>query len=446
MQPLLSARVRAPRAALAALALLAGACTDHPLAPKPGPNGPGMPGAPGGAPVTLQALECTASRKTMAVACAAPAAGGGAASGIVYGGQNLYVTLASSNVAYNGMTGRFTADVTVKNLIPQPIGTVDGVNPDPGGVRVFFTSGPTVTGGSGVAAVIPDGFDAFTAAGQPFYAYPGVLADDQTSAAKEWTFIISPTVETFAFVVYVSSPVEYPDGYVELDGQLPGSAGPTLHPGEAHPLAAVVRTAVGAPVPGATVAFATADPLCATVSPTGVVTGVRAATCAITATSTIGVTPVAGGLDFGVLGTIRLWEGDVSSDWADGANWQGGLTPAAVDSAQIPVVAGPNVYPVLTADVPIGGVYVDDGANLSVAGFLLTVSADVQTGTTPGGGIVGTTGRVVLDGPGGTVRGRLPDVEVTGTYALSGDLYVGSPLEVLLEMLTNDGFLLDGLD
>ena len=67
---------------------------------------------------------------------------------LIIGGQNVNVKLTSSNVAYNSGTGRFTFDVTVQNLIPQPLGTTDGTTLAPGGVSVFFTSGPTVTDGT----------------------------------------------------------------------------------------------------------------------------------------------------------------------------------------------------------------------------------------------------------------------------------------------------------
>ena len=55
-------------------------------------------------------LTCEASRKQLTVTCAAPQLGGNkgkVAADIVYGGQNTFVTLTSTNVAYNSGTGRF---------------------------------------------------------------------------------------------------------------------------------------------------------------------------------------------------------------------------------------------------------------------------------------------------------------------------------------------------
>ena len=413
----------AARAVLLAAAVALAACTDHPTDARPGPAPP--EGTPGQA-VTLQAVRCLADRAALTVACAAAAPDAGDASGILYGGQGVYVTLASSNVAYDGGTGQFTFDVTVANLLPQPIGTTDGVSVDPGGVRVWFASGPEVTGGSGSASVVPDGFDTFTAAGQAYYAYGQVLVQNQVSSARTWTLVMPPTVTTFAFTVYVSSPVQWPDGYVSLDGELPGAAFGPLHPGDTHTLTATVRTAVGNAVPGATVTFGTTDPLCATVDASGLVTGVRAASCTITASSDIGGTPVSGGRAFDVTGTTRVWAGTASTDWAAGGNWAAGLVPATVDSVQVPAAA-PN-QPALSSAVQVSNVTVEDGATLSLGAFDLTTTGDVWTGAT--GGILGTGGTLLLAGADRSIQGSVDRATVTGRYALSGNLTLGAPARV----------------
>jgi hypothetical protein len=224
-----------------------------------------------------------------------------------------------------------------------------------------------------------------------------------------------PTVLTFSFLLYVSAPVEYPNGYVELDGQLPGVSFGSLHPGDTHQLVAVAKTAVGVGIPGAVYTFGTADPSCATVSPTGLVTGVRYATCAINATSGA----LAGNLSFDVSGTTRTWTGATSTDWNVGTNWGGGLVPATADSVVVPVVGN---LPALTSAVTVRGVTVADNATISLGGFDLTANADVATGATPGSGILSTTGTLVLGGSGGLVHGRIPTFLVTGDYTLDGDV------------------------
>lgn len=419
----------------ALLALLAaGACTDRsPTGPASGGAAPG--GEPGGPTATIAELTCTADREAGSVSCVPVAPELGGASGLIVGNQGVYVQLTSSNVNYDPGTGQFTFDATLQNLIEQPLGTTDGTTLDPSGIRIFFHELPTVIEGTGTAAVVPDGFAFFTAAAQPYYTYPYLLEQSDVSPAETWTFVMPPTGSRFIFSVFVSAPVQFPTGYITLDGQLPGAAYGSLHPSAPHPLTAVVKNAVGTVVPG-TVTFGTTDPACAQVNGTGTVTGIRAATCSITATSGA----FAGEMTFDVTGTERTWNGSASADWSAGANWDGGYAPAAVDSAIIPTGV-PN-FPALTASTSIGGVDVADGATLNLGAFTLTASADVITGLTVGSGIVGTTGVLELAGGTEAVRGRVPNLLVTGTYTLSGDLHVVAPGRITSGRVRNVGHLL----
>jgi hypothetical protein len=427
---------RAYRAGAALFVVLAAAaCTDRsPTGPQASPPGDG-PGGREGPATTIAMLTCTASVQGGDVSCAPASAELGAASGLMIGGQGINVQLTSSNVNYNPGTGSFTFDATLQNLIEQPLGTTDGTTLDPTGIRIWFYTGPTVTSGTGVVAVIPDGFAVFTAPAQPYYNYPYVLDDNEVSPAEAWSFVVPPTALTFTFTVFVDAPVEYPDGYITLDGQLPEYDYGALHPTAPHALTAVVKNAFGTTIPG-TVTFGTTDPLCATVSPTGTVTGVRAATCSITATSGI----YAGEMVFDVTGMTRTWNGSVSTDWSVGGNWDLGVAPAAVDSVTIPF-GTPN-YPALVAATSIGGVTVADAATLSLGAFDLTAGANVATGYTAGSGIVGTTGVLQLAGTGETVLGRVPSLRVTGTYELAGDLHVLAPGRVLAGNLRNVSYLM----
>ncbi|HYH83817.1 MAG TPA: Ig-like domain-containing protein [Longimicrobium sp.] len=422
---------RASHALALLLALAAAACTDraNPMA-TPTPAAPGTPSAP----VTIQVMDCTADRAALSVVCK-PAGpdGGGAAGDIIVGSQNVFVKLTSSNVVYNGGTGQFTFDVTVQNLIEQPMGTVDGTTLDPGGIRVFFHQQPTVTVGTGAVGVVPDGFATFTAAGQPYYQYNNVLAQNATSPVKGWTFVFPPTVTTFVFQLYVSAPVEYPNGYITLDGQLPGYNYGYLHPGDTHPLVAVVKTAVGTAVPGAVV-FATTNAGCATVDGPGTVTGVQYATCEITATSGART----GSMFFDVSGTTRTWTGAVSADWNVGGNWGLGLVPATADSVVIPFPS--TNYPALTSAVTISNVTVADQATLNVASFTLTSTGDVATGATAGSGILASGGQLTLTGTSKVVHGRFPTTLVTGTYSLDGSYWGVAPQTVDAGTIASDGF------
>ena len=423
------------RAAAALTLLAAAACTDKtdPLGPdggnaRPPPTGPGAP------PVTLARLDCTASPVDLSVSCKpGEMLPGGAAGDIIVGGQNVYVTLASSGIAYNGGTGQFTFQATLASLIEQPMGTVDGTTLDPTGIRIFFYTGPVITGGTGTVAVVPDGFDFFTAAAQAYYSYPYLLEQNDVSPAETWTFIVQPTVTSFHFSVFVSAPVEHPLGYITLDGELPGYAYGNLHPSAPHALTAVIKNALGEVVPGA-VTFGTTDAGCASVSVGGTVTGVQAGTCSITATAGAR----SGEMVFDVTGMTRTWNGSASADWSTGANWDLGLAPVAADSAAIP--AGTPFDPALTAASAIGGVTVADVATLTLGAFNLTVGADLVTGAT--GGVVGG-GAGVLDLNGtGTARGRVPSLWVTGDYALSGDLFVVAPQSIRAGRMSNPAYQL----
>jgi uncharacterized protein YaiE (UPF0345 family) len=422
------------RAGAALLAVLAfTACTDRSATgPSERPPAPLPPLTPG---TNIAALTCTASVRAGTVVCAPPTPSTGAADGIIVGNQGVYVQLTSTNISYNPGTGQFTFDATLQNLLEQPLGTTDGGTPDPGGINIFFHELPTTVAGTGSVAVVPDGFGTFLAAAQPYYNYPYLLQQTDVSPAETWTFIMPPTVTSFTFGVYVSAPVEFPNGYITLNGELPGASYGALHPGTPVGLTAVVKNAVGVTVPG-TVTFATTDPDCASVNGAGTVTGVRAASCSITATSGA----FAGEMLFDVTGTQRTWNGSVSADWSVGANWDGGYVPAAVDSAVVPT--GVPAFPALSAAVAIGGVNVADGATLSLGAFDLTASASVATGPTAGSGILGTSGVLRLAGASQTVRGRVPSVAVTGTYALDNDLYVVAPGRVLAGQVRNAGYRL----
>ncbi|HSU17328.1 hypothetical protein [Longimicrobium sp.] len=430
-------RTRALAAAL--LALGAAACSDraNPVGPGPGTGTP--PGTPG-TPITIQALECTGNRQTLAVSCAAALPAGSTQGDIIVGNQGVLVKLTSSNVAYNSGTGQFTFDVTVQNLIQQPMGTTDGTTTDPNGVRVFFSSGPTVTGGTGTAAVVPDGFATFTAAGQPFYQYNQLLAQNATSGAKTWTLVMPPTVTSFTFLLYVSAPVEYPNGYITLDGELPDYHYGPLHPTATHPLTAVSRTAVGNVVPGTTITFGTTNAACATVSGTGLVDGVQFATCSITANDGTR----SGSMVFDVTGMTRAWTGATSADWSVGTNWADGLVPVAADSVTVPFPLASGNFPVLTSAVAISDLTVADQATLNVASFVLTSTGNVRTGQTAPSGIVASgAGSVLLSGANKAFQGRFPSVLVTGTYALDGQYHGVAPQAVDSGTITSDLFEMD---
>jgi len=177
----------------------------HAVLPPTGPNR------------ALAVLTCIGdlSRKTPVVTCApapaAPASGGIHPLDVTVGRQNIDVTLAASGAVYNAATDTFKVNITVKNLLAQPIGTPDGTTNTK--VRVFFSTGPAVSAGSGTVTVVPDSVGTFTSAGQPYYIY-NLIASQITSPIHTWKFVVPATVTQFTFGVYVSGKLPSENGVV----------------------------------------------------------------------------------------------------------------------------------------------------------------------------------------------------------------------------------------
>ncbi|HKP76019.1 MAG TPA: Ig-like domain-containing protein [Longimicrobiaceae bacterium] len=266
-----------------ALLLVLGACSDRgdPVAAPP-------PETTAPQPLLAMSVLCQANRVAATVRCGGTDPTGSARGAILVGGQGVYVQLTSSNVTYDSQSGIFAFDVTVQNLIPQAMGTTDGVTADPAGVRVFFASGPTTTGGPGnVAVANADGMGTFTNTNQKYFEYSGalngadgILSTNETTGAKNWQLSLDPGVTAFTFVVYVAAEVQKPNGWIDVT-----PATQDLLQGNTQALTATVRTAVGNVVPGATVAWGTTDGSVITVDGSGVATGAGVGTANVTATS-----------------------------------------------------------------------------------------------------------------------------------------------------------------
>ncbi len=156
-------------------------------------------------------MVCEGSLVESTVHCYTESSTQGGISAALIGGQNTNVRLTSSNVVYTEEDSIFQFDVTVQNLRPERMGTADGVTPHSEGIRVFFSAAPTPTSGSGSAEVEnPDGVATFTATNQAFYQYNEILDTNEVTAARTWRLHIEPTVETFAFTVYVSTELALP--------------------------------------------------------------------------------------------------------------------------------------------------------------------------------------------------------------------------------------------
>ena len=208
---------------LAGLALIVAACTQDasdPLLPPPPGGGPERP-----PPSAVAELECRGSVVAQKMVCERPRLGAGSASAnVILGdqGNNIDVRVFSTNTNTHGDT--ISSDLQVVNLLTQAIGTTDGVNAD--SIKVFFNQEPRatrrkdgnpVTSADSVRVLNYDGTGTFTGTNQEFFSYHEILAPGDTSAARTWHLSFAPQVDSFAFRIKVSAPVQFPNGWTVAD-------------------------------------------------------------------------------------------------------------------------------------------------------------------------------------------------------------------------------------
>ncbi|HEX6371864.1 MAG TPA: lamin tail domain-containing protein [Longimicrobium sp.] len=192
---------RLGRLALPAILVAAavGACADQPVASREAP-------LPENA---LQAFDCRVTvTGSGSVSCAPVVPGTGEASATMIGGQNTYLTLTSTNLAYDAGQDVYSFDVTVQNLMNEAIGTPDGVTLAAEGIMVFFLEEPSGNGGE-VDVMNQSGNSFFTAANQAYYTYSEILDKNEVSAPKTWQFSVPDGVSSFSFRVLVATEVDY---------------------------------------------------------------------------------------------------------------------------------------------------------------------------------------------------------------------------------------------
>ncbi|HEX6037450.1 lamin tail domain-containing protein [Longimicrobium sp.] len=198
---MLSRSARVLRALVPALALFAGACSE-------GATGPQTELTPTAtAPTALQTVQCTADVQAGVMSCGQAGLPAGMR-GTIFGGQGTYVQLRSSNVAYNPADSILSVDVSIENLVPQAMGTVDGVTPAASGVRIFFVAGPFPPARGSAEVHNADGTGTFTDANQPYFQYDGILETNETSAVKRWEIKVNSETSRVMFVVAIEAPVQ----------------------------------------------------------------------------------------------------------------------------------------------------------------------------------------------------------------------------------------------
>jgi len=183
---------------LLVVALAAGACRDLPTSDTNAAAGPQN---------VRGELRCSVTVRAGTVECAGVR--GGVRGDLLLGGQGVNVRLSSTDATWSAPAEIFSADVRVQNLLDQPLGT-DGSTVS--GVRVFFAQQPSVTAGSGTVTVLADSVGTFSAAGQPYFIYPGALEPRAVSQPRTWRFSVPASVQRFEFAVYVAAAAPAEDG------------------------------------------------------------------------------------------------------------------------------------------------------------------------------------------------------------------------------------------
>jgi hypothetical protein len=184
---------RRPYAAL--WALLLAACGDAL------PSGPAVPLIPVPPADALGVLSCTAQVRPAVVTCAPPQSVG-QASASIFGGQGVNVKLTASNFHNDTAAGVFAMDVTVQNLLLNPMGAADPATVT--GIYAFFYGGPVSATGT-VEVRRPDGEGMFTGGMQTFFRWNERLPRNGVSQPSRWEFTVSKTVETFQFQVLIEA-------------------------------------------------------------------------------------------------------------------------------------------------------------------------------------------------------------------------------------------------
>lgn len=221
------------RVSLVGVALIVGACSD-----RNGMTGPGTE-IPAPAIPAQEVVFCSANIEAETLVCTPERTSENLSVGrsqlrqVIIGGQGEYVNLTSSNVEVAGDI--FAFDVTLENLIGQPLGAYRA-SPHPEGVRVFFASGPTSGEGGEIRVANPDGVGTFTGTSQPYFQYDGSLNPGATTRPKRWQLQFDEGVSTFNFTLYVSAAVPFPGGYVDGFPQVL-----ILDPYESRELEGIVR-------------------------------------------------------------------------------------------------------------------------------------------------------------------------------------------------------------
>jgi hypothetical protein len=308
---------------------------------------------------------------------------------MLIGGQHSNIDLTSSNIAVDNVLHRFSFDVTVRNLRPQPIGTADGATSD-SSLSVFFLSGPTTTGGTGTITVAnPTSFGTFTAPGQAYFKYGERLVQNATSAPKNWILQFDSTVTSFSFLLLVNASVQHPDGYIDVFPASGGIAGV----GATLQMTDSVRDALGVVTADQSETWSLSDSSKATINAAGLLTGVSPGTVIVTATQGLKT----GSASIQVTGTAPTAVADSSaSNSSPGVAYHAAFNtqynPGAPALLSNDNVGAPAATVLSYGGGSLGGAVTDHAAGTTTghgSGGSLTVNSNGSLSFTPSTGFTG---------------------------------------------------------
>jgi hypothetical protein len=233
------------------------------------------------APTAL--LRCTADVRAGTVSCReeAPGTGAALAAHYIYYQSAPHALMAQNDYVATSTDVQF--DLQVVNLVPQPIGTDDGVTLHSRGVRVFFWSNPWVTDGTGSVSVVePSATGSFTGSNQRYHQWNEIIQPQDTSVAeKHYNFAISGTVNAFEFQLGISTNMQW----AAITSASAATASVAV--GDSVDLDAWRLNALGDTMALSSITWASDNTAVATVGSTsGVVTGVSAGTANVIASQT----------------------------------------------------------------------------------------------------------------------------------------------------------------
>lgn len=227
-------------------------------------------------------LRCTADVKAGTVSCrevAPPSSlGGASAAHYIYLQSAPHALIATND--YLASSTEVSFDAQVVNLVPQPIGTDDGVTLHSRGVRVFFWSNPWVTDGSGSVSVSePTATGSFTGTNQRYHQWNEIIQSQDTSVAeKHYVFSLSGTVNSFEFMLGISTNMQW------SAITMASTNAATVAVGDSVDLDAARLNALGDTMALSSITWASSNTAVATVGSTsGVVRGVSAGTANVIA-------------------------------------------------------------------------------------------------------------------------------------------------------------------